>query len=128
VLEVIGGMGISRWLRHSLKERKSSVMPQTTKIMKSKPNQPPADDSAFTAAPCSDLPLTAEKPFKRMRELPHGETLFEMYQDAHKCVTERMMVEGADDWWVDMNKKIADRYRSLMDAIESGEITMTQNK
>ena len=39
-----------------------------------------------------------------------------------------MMVEGADDWWVDMNKKIADRYRSLMDAIESGEITMTQNE
>lgn len=29
-------------------------MPQTTKIMKSKPNQPTADDSAFTAAPCSD--------------------------------------------------------------------------
>jgi hypothetical protein len=28
-------------------------MPQTTKTMKSKTNQPTADDSAFTVAPCS---------------------------------------------------------------------------
>lgn len=39
--------------RNARRELQSSVMPQTTNTMKPNQDQPTADDSAFTAAPCS---------------------------------------------------------------------------
>jgi hypothetical protein len=66
-------------------------------------------------------------PFEEMRKLPYGEILFEMYCDAYNKCIDRMMVEGAEEWWKDMNREKSKRYMSLLNAMESGEIVISQN-